>query len=252
MMKVGWLLAWLALGNAGLGSDLHIAGVVIDEDNLARPDVRVGLFKADADEQMDIPQGDPPDWDQIIEGRGWWQQTNRDGEFLFTGLHRGNYLLSVMEDPPAGGMEYAMIDIELAEGSVSNVCLLPGVISRHVLRGILRSSRTGEPIQAEVSLMPDDLEVTPGSVTWMLETIQPVQTGPEGGFVKAGMPAGSYSIRLSGLDEVVYGRTEIGLNIRVDDAGAVTIGPLYRAYLNEAGLDLRFEGADEPGDERGL
>ena len=252
MKKVGWMLVWLVAGNASAGAGLQVAGVVIDEDHYARPGVKVALMKADQDDWMEIPPGDSPDWDKMIEGRGWWQQTNREGEFRFTGLHSGKYKLTVMGDPPVGGMEYAMVDFELAGESISNVCLVPGVIPRHVLRGVLRSARTGGPVPADVEVTPQELDVTPGSVSWMLEVIQRVRTGPEGGFVKPGLPAGSYSIRLGGLDEEVYGRAEIGFNIRVDDAGAVTIGPHDRAYLEEAGLDLQNEGAEEPGDERGL
>jgi len=245
------MLAWLVWGNACMGSGLHIAGAVVDQDRQARPGVKVGLVNADREDWIEIPAEDSPDWDKMIEDRGWWQPANRDGEFTFTGLHSGKYKLTVMEDPPAGGMEYAMIDLELGGESISNVCLLPGVIPRHVLRGVLRSSRTGEPIPADVEVTPQELEVTPGSISWMLESIKKVRTGPEGGFVKTGLPAGGYLVQVSGLDEAVHGRTEIGFNIRLDDAGAVIIGPLYRAYLNEAGLDLRFEGADAAGDHQG-
>jgi hypothetical protein len=102
-----------------------------------------------------------------------------------------------------------------------------------------------------VEVTPQGLEVTPGSASWMLEVIQRVRTGPEGGFVKTGLPAGRYLLSLTGLDEAVYGRSEIGLKVQVDDAGVVTMGPLYRANLNEAGLDLRFEGAEAAGDSPG-
>lgn len=250
MKKVCWMLVWLALGNASAGSDLYISGVVIDGDNLARPDVMVGLLKTDMDEQMEIPVGDPPDWDKMIEGRGWWRKTNRDGEFVFTGLTGGKYLLNVVEEPSPGGTEYAMLDFELADGSISNVCLLPGVIPRHVLRGILRSFRTGESIQADVDVTPYDLEVTPGSVSWMLESTRKVRTGPEGEFVKTGLPAGGYMVRLSGMDEAVHGRSAIGFNIRMDDAGTVSIEGHYREYLAGMGVDLRFEGEDSPRAEQ--
>jgi hypothetical protein len=252
MKKVCWMLVWLALANAYAGSDLHIAGVVIDEDNLARPDVQVGLIRADLEDPMELPAGDPPDWDQMLAGQAWSQPTNRDGEFMFTGLHSGKYKLTVMGDAPAGGMEYAIADVELAGESIPNVCLMPGVISRHVLLGILRSFRTGESIQADVEVTPYDLEVTPGSVSWMLESTRKVRSGPEGEFVKTGLPAGGYMVRLSGMDEVVHRRSAIGFNIRMDDAGVVSIEGHYREYLAEMGFDLRFEGAEEPGDEQGL
>ena len=251
MKKVGWMLVWLAAGNVSAGAGLQVGGVVIDEDHYARPGVTVALMKADQDDWLEIPPGDSPDWDKMIEGRGWWQQTNRDGEFVFTGLHSGNYKLTVMGDPLPGSMEYAVIDFELAGESISNVCLVPGVIPRHVLRGVLRSAQTGGPVPADVEVTPQGLEVTPGSASWMLEVIQRVRTGPEGGFVKTGLPAGRYLLSLTGLDEAVYGRSEIGLKVQVDDAGVVTMGPLYRANLNEAGLDLRFEGAEAAGDSPG-
>lgn len=252
MKKVCWMLAWLVAGNASAGAGLQVAGVLIDEDHYARPGVKVALMKVDQDDGMEIPAEDFPDWDHMIEGRGWWQQTNRDGEFVFTGLHSGNYKLTVMGDPPVGGMEYAMVDFELAGESISNVCLVPGVIPRHVLRGVLRSARTGGPVPADVEVTPQGLDVTPGSASWMLEVIQRVRTGPEGGFVKTGLPAGRYLLSLSGLDEAVHGRSEIGLGIRLDDGGCVTTGSLDRERLKEAGLDLRFERTDESGGEQGL
>lgn len=244
MKKTGWMLLWLVLGNAYAGPGLQMAGVVVDENQQARPGVRVGLIRADLDEQMEFPPGDPPDWDRMTDGRVWSQRTNPDGEFRFAGLDIGKYRLTVMADPLPGEMEYAVIDVDLAEGSISNVCLLPGSIPRHVLRGILRSSRTGEPIQADLSVMPSELEVTPGSTSWMLESVRMVQAGSDGRFVKPGLVAGRYMVRVSALDEAVHGRSEIGFPIRVDGDGVATIDCHYSAYLAEAGLDVRLDPAD--------